>query len=914
MIPLLVFGGLIWLAGQVTTWAAANCQVAADRTVWLWLLPVLSWSSAIYFDGGQMGAPLIVPIVATTLTLLVLGVWRPGLILRGRPSLFLCTAILLAILDWKWKHYTKVGSLCVALGFLLACQPVLLSWLRRQWQRAPWWCLCIGLCISLWFHLNRLLPETYLFASLRGVSIGLFWELAHAADGEVIDMRAPFHRQWWGPVLFAALAITLLWQALYWFLLVIAIAVVVSLTAPGVRRSHPLNGAVLAAVLMLAALPNIVWQPRPDIFHDGQVLSAVWEFESGRKLFTDVFPLRLTEFFLVWISRMVYPKSLCGSELLLQFAWPIVTAGGCLAAYAWTRSPIWSMAIGLLCSPWITNSIFRIQQPPATSPLAQMTTMRDGLVVLLLGLSMELLRSRKRKWWYAQSLIGLLSLLCGYDLMTAVIPPGAAAVFLAPCGRGGFRWPGRRFLTGLLNAAWLVGLPVSAFTLFIGIWQGWNSARDYWSLFFDFSRNYPAMIGNRLQLFTPTADSSMPMMVWNLLCLGVFGGAGILAWKSSSSAHRRMWVYALLSSAIYLHRALGRSDVQHIAGCVHLCMVLFGLLSFDAARFLVRHGPSLSGLNLQNAGLILLAGLAWCMRAGPASPLQFVTTLASVPAVDLPDLSPNTELNELVGPDEFLFPVENGLLSYVQHRRNPTRHAIAHCIGSPSEQRRALRDLQRRRTPVVTWDFWDIDEISGFNRYYILSPYLLRNYRPAKYDFDGNVRWTVLSGQEWQGQVDLPDSLLEVESLNDLPGTWGKKRWPSLSRKILRDQPIQDNWKPESAIVPAVPVSKWIIRTRVEPRRFNYLLLTLTTKSAKPKNATSSAGLFFSPDRNMPRLPQMTFALTADGLAHDYLIPIGCHPAWSWRQEIQQLRLQTEPDIGLLEPIARVIEIDDSLE
>jgi hypothetical protein len=914
MVRLLIFCLLIWLAGRLATMAAGKGRVAADRTVWLWLVPTLAWGYTVYYDTGLVTMAFVVPVVAMALVLIGLGSLQPELLLKYRPSLFLLTAILLAVLDWWWGLYTNAGSLCAGLGFLLPGQPAVLDWLRRKWNQIPWWCLSIALSVSLWFHLNRVLPETFLLAGLNGIAIGLLWQMVHTADGELPEIGAMFNGQWWSPLIFATMATIFLWEACHWFLLVTGIAVAIVLMAKGRWRLRPVNGVILGGALMLAALPRISWQPIPDLFHDGQVLSAVWEFESGRRLFAEVFPLRLAEFFLVWVSRMIFPKSLCGSETLLQFAWPIAAAGGCLAGYAWTRSPVWSLAIGLLCSPWTTNSVFRIHQTEASSFLAQTTTIRDALIVLLLGLSMELLRSRKRKWWYAQSILGLFALFCGYDVMTAVIPPAAGAVLLASRGQGGASWPRRRGMTGLLNAALLAGIPIAAFTLLIGAWQGGEASRDYWFIFVDFARNYPAMIGNPLMFFGYSGDASWEVMVWNLLCLGVFAAGGVITWHRSSSARRRMWIYALLSSAIYLHRGLGRSDEQHVAGCLHLSMTLLGLLMFDAVRFLTRQGRFPHAFDLRSAGLVLLAGLAWSMRAGPSNPMEFASALASVPTADSPSMSAIPQLDALVRPGEFLFPVEKGMLSYMQKRFNPTRHAIAHCIGSPNEQRRAASDLERHRTPVVAWEFWPIDEISGYFRYYILMPDILRHYRP-EFDTQGDVHWAVLAGPEWNGLEELPVSLLRVEHLDELPAAWGKKRWPSLARKVRRDEPASSRWKPTRPIVLPAPISAWEAQMDLAPRHFNYLLLTLKATETKPDgNDSEAAALYFSPNSTLSESPQITFHLKADGLAHHYLIPIGCHPAWTWRSRIRRLKIRTEPGTRLAEPIVRLLEIDDRLE
>src|SRR5262249_33742849 len=72
-----------------------------------------------------------------------------------------------------------------------------------------------------------------------------------------------------------------------WFGVLITVAALLSAIGPRRRRWCPPRALCLTGILLLAILPG---GPNTtiDAFHDGQILSGVWEFESGRPLFTEV--------------------------------------------------------------------------------------------------------------------------------------------------------------------------------------------------------------------------------------------------------------------------------------------------------------------------------------------------------------------------------------------------------------------------------------------------------------------------------------------------------------------------------------------------------------------------------------------------------------------------------------------------
>src|SRR5262249_44792566 len=75
-------------------------------------------------------------------------------------------------------------------------------------------------------------------------------------------------------------------------------------------RARARSAWAIAGVSLLAHLPGPPATPTLDAFHDGQILSAVWEFEQGRTLFAEVFPLRNYEFFYTWLTRRLLEPSI----------------------------------------------------------------------------------------------------------------------------------------------------------------------------------------------------------------------------------------------------------------------------------------------------------------------------------------------------------------------------------------------------------------------------------------------------------------------------------------------------------------------------------------------------------------------------------------------------------------------------
>lgn len=859
-----------------------------DRLLPLWLISVYLWGWTYEQGRNSLGNPptlFVFLVLSVTFLIVMARLFRPGMLDRVWPYIWLGTAgVEVAIHAW----HTSNEAHMVVLGafvFLVACHGQALRELWDRARRRPWlWAL--GLLAVCSFQRPDLMNRWQCFwSALNGALIGLSLSMAGCDPRFSINPVQLWDRTGlpWILLLFVPV-VAQVWRPPLWFGSVLFGALLWLLLLPRPLRHRARMGTVLTLLLVLMGLPRIFWSNFVDTFHDGQILSAVWEFEAGRQLFEEVFPLRTAEFFLAWIARKIFPPTLAGSTVFFQFAPPLCMAGAGLAAYAWTRFPLWSLATGLLVCPWFSEYFCGI---------------REGLLLLFMGIAAELLRQPDWRCWLPLIPLGVLSCFGGFDMLTAFVPPLGAALLLAPGSRFGGRRRNPWRAGPVVAAVWGV-MPLMLFTLIVAVWQGKAAAQAFWSIFFDFSRNYNAFYG--LPFYVLRRE--IPYLVLGLGALGLFAAGGALAWPTMTSSRRRTWLFLLLSTFMFCHRALGRSDFTHVTSPFASLLLLWSLILFEATRRLSRAGdPARFSL----LGLALVCFLSPEGRWKASSPRQLAVDLMSLPKEEMDALRPNPALQALVPPDEYLWPVENGIANYINQRYNPTRHAIAYCIGSPAEQRRAAADLKRHKTPVIDWEFSPINGIDGLVRYYIMTPFVLRHYRPLEAGVvPGPRHYAVLADPDWGGLIDLPEGFAAAQYQGRLPLTWGRARWPTLADRITRQETLPD-WKPQEQ--PDAP--GWETRDEINPRNFNYLLLEFSASAPPPRRGRPvQATLAFTPGEYDAE-SAITFELAADGRHHRYLIPIGCHPGWTWRPVIRGIRLTVAPDCAVMQPAATLCEVDE---
>ncbi len=121
-----------------------------------------------------------------------------------------------------------------------------------------------------------------------------------------------------------------------------------------VIRGQITTALLLAGILVLSRLPKWIGVvaigvglclfalPTPaslhlDDFHDGQILTEVWQYRSGRPLFSSVYPLRMFEFGCAFLADMIKPLTPSWYLLSQRIAKPIGMLGTLLLMFSWPQ-------------------------------------------------------------------------------------------------------------------------------------------------------------------------------------------------------------------------------------------------------------------------------------------------------------------------------------------------------------------------------------------------------------------------------------------------------------------------------------------------------------------------------------------------------------------------------------------------
>lgn len=620
-------------------------------------------------------------------------------------------------------------------------------------------------------------------------------------------------------------------------------------------------------------LPSPPTQDTLDNFHDGQILSAVWEFESGRTLYAEVFPLRSFEFFVTWISRKIWEPTAANYIFVARSLRLLTVIGAALAAYAWTGSIAWSLATGLLMSCWELDA-------------------RMGVPLLLAALVLRVHRQGGRWGWLALVAVSSIVGYAGFDMVPSYMV-AVSTSFLIPRASALRARPWFTCLYTSIVALTLLLSMIAVFTLGLFFWQGKAAAWSYWWLLVDFSRHYSSFYG--LPIPWQVSDYRR-LLVLSLTAGGVWTVLGVLRWNDWPTWKRRAWVFLLAQYFFLVPRALGRSDVEHLlsnSGWV----LLASLATFEglrAARYLWRDSPLWRARGVFLARMVAATTIvlaAWVTTIGRVTPWQYlVYALATRSDTRLEPRVLQIVL-KTVGRDQTVWEISNAMISYAHQRHNPTRHALAYCIGTPNEQRVALEALERNPPRLIAWENYGVDQIADPLRYYVLAPFLFEKYRPY---MEGWLLTPAPAG--WPGQWNLPPQFTGPLHLGRLPERWGITRSQKLRAGASANQvlPTFQTMLVESNTDNS-KVHALVCHVELKPRQSNYLTFSFSvTPEDVPPGTWVSAELLFSPtDRPWEKDARVTWDVLADGTLHSYMIPIGCSPAWSWRPGVDRLMIRT---------------------
>ena len=660
----------------------------------------------------------------------------------------------------------------------------------------------------------------------------------------------------------------------------------------------PIRGWILAIGLAIACWPSSPIFPLPersqlDEFHTGQIMSAIWEIEQGRPFITEVFPLRSTEVVLGWICRRLFGQSTVAVFCPHQLRSPLLAAGACLMSYAWTRSAFWSVLTGL--------SILIIPG----SRFETHSLIREGIFLVVLGTAMEILRCPNSRWWLLLAPIGVIPLTAGFDVGVPYLAAIGAATL---CGHNR-RFHLFDFVRGGLWAIAIVSLSVGTFSAVLAATAGMNAAIDYWSILLDFSKHYPAFYGLPIGI-----QWVQDGFIFNsLLGLGSFAAGGAILWTRMSSRIRRQWALLLIGEVMFAHRGLGRSDTGHLYAAVLPIIVIWMVIAFEMLRRISRERSLFTANQFQLLAPCAIIILILQSSNRGANFLEFAGKLRHMPAGERLLREPDPVITGLVKSDEFLWPVDNGIANIEQQRHNPTRHAIAYCIGSPKEQRRAVQDIKSHPTPLILWRWAFFDTVDGLLRHRILSNYVLKNYRPIS----GGQRLygdpcVIPAEPEWTGCDDgTLASFVNESHFRRLPSIWGERLWPQLAPRMTTTRDYAP-WTSMASVSDHEPQSNFLATEDIVPREWNFVLLEFASHQIE-SNAVDwpTVRLEFAEGETFSKLSGITWECRPDGKAHRYLVPVGTRPCWMWKSHIRKLRLSSERGrITLFRP-ALLAEIDE---
>ncbi len=903
------FGGLIaWLFGSPELRGLiGSSQLSMANVAGLFASFVVLAASR---RGIRQMAYLRSGFLAVTLLVVVSGSWLAPF---DELQLALCGAVCL-ILGAKVRkevHPILMESMQASawlefVGFM-ALLVTMIFWLPGRWQEAvPRMLAGAGAALSCVALLKESCFKVMceVFAARVARSGDRPQQLSQVSDLGRVNFQLPFSFRV-DPLLLAVMAVALpLVLVRPWFGVLMVGMVAWLWTLRQSQRPHARH-LWLVLLMSLAFLPTSLRAGIVlDEYHDGYTLSCLWEFENGRALYSELFPLRSFEFYAGLLGRIVLPTTVEGylfSLALLKF---LPVAGVTLLSLVWTRSPHWSFAAGLLCA-----TLSRLDP-------------RQGMQVLLVAVQLGLLISpRVRLGWTALS-CGVAACV-GFDAFVTLVAATSVTAFLVPSlrERCGLSISLAELSQRLRMAVTHLAAATLPFTVVIGLWQGAESALSYWQLLFDYSRHFNVAIGIPVSWTSPEQRFDI---ISNLLLLSLLATTTVFRWTSLSPRRQRAWCFLTVAYFFALHRGLGRSDEFHLGDSVYLTFALGAVGVFEVVRAAGRQRLASAWWKWRSLALLVGVLAAWSTKHATRGPFDLVRYCSSLSSEEKFPLPRDEFIAQMVGPNETFWAIEQSLAHVANQRHGPTRHPLAHCIGSPSEQRRAVADMLRNPPRLVLWPAsivareqwslqlpvgWEpqqrftaglptadvmigVDSVPSPLRYFIISQHVLNHYRPAE-----RPGYLVPAEPGFRGFTVIPADLNGPLRCGRLPLTWGERRLPSLGQRIEHSVELPSGWQ---------------YRGSIDPREINYLSITVSAHAMNSRES-SAAGLtirFASSDvRDSPS--EATLFLKADGNMHSYLVPIGCSPAWTWRTVIGSLELIASPGYVLKTPRVTTLRIND---
>jgi hypothetical protein len=862
---------IAWFSFVLMCGALARiAQPFIPLTVARWPVPLFGLFVALTVWVGERWC---VPIVVF---LFWFSIEAPRWLDRLGPQSQVLLALSLGIFGWTVVASGEWDRVALGLSGLLV---VLALFPIRTWVLPPLTVVVLGFCFAVEEHLRWVLVGSFLAVVMlsglernsihRGiltlVALGCFVYATPFWDERTIVERLAGMIQasttgflflhWWRRIGSSQLPLPvqecsrrhgitcvvvglLLGLALYrpWFGgVLLAVVGVLLLAGPRADRRGWLAVVSLAGVL-LAVLPRATVTNVVDGFHDGQIISAVWQWEQGERLYCDVFPLRSVEFWLAWVGRRIFPDSVSMYQWMQTAPAFLAVFGVGWASFAATHSALCGVASAMIALQWGRFDF------------------RAGLACFLLGCILITLRQHFVVRWMGLTLLGIFGGLSGFDLLVPLMMATILGEAFAPASAG-IRF--QRMGTALL----LITLP---WTIVLAMTQGWDSAWEFWRLLHDFASDYPAFYGLPL----PWSDGEHSRwLITGMLSVGTWAVTGPAGCRGARDAERT-WATLLIFPVFYFMRGIGRSDASHIDCVFYPTVVLALTFSWNALRrppVRWRRGGALAAVAMG----------AWFTPMNSTNPMQVLDQFHDIQRHPEPWPQPDPWIQARTPPSAPLWDIEDGMLPFIEHRRNPTRHALAYCIGTPREQQRALDDLRRTPPAVVRWKFLSgTDGIANPLRYHRMMDWILRNYHPSDH-----FPFLVPVPTPWAGDEMIPDWAIGPMSLGMLPSRWGKDR-------AAEFQPL-----PKHELTFEHKTEYWWADVPVDPRKWNYLVAHISMAASDSKDAAFRLEIE-SPERRWTDFYELTWKSSGEGDGK-FVIPIGLHPGWTWRKSVTRLRISS---------------------
>lgn len=616
-------------------------------------------------------------------------------------------------------------------------------------------------------------------------------------------------------------------------------------------------------------LPELGTGRTLDAFHDGQILSAVWEFQSGRTLFDQVFPLRSFEFFLTWVVQCCFAKSPAAYLIAEPLTSLLVPAGMFANVFAWTRRPAWSFCAAM-ATAWLPSL--------------------DGRMAMHLWLAaFGILAMRKGKSPVWLVVPGCIAGFSGFDFLG----PFVAAIFVGSLAVDKrFNFWRSAIANGMRSLLWTAG----GFSLAIIVWQGAASLLWHWRLFFDFAGNYTAFFGRPLPWHVAGASTVFIVAIMSLTAWTAWGGA---VFSDGDRKRTRAWIFVSVQSLLIFQRGFGRSDIAHLRAMTYPAALILALGLYEILQRSTANSASAGKLQFRGATIagfevaaFVVATILVCeTHRGEITParlfdeIQQIVNRANAWPTPTPAIATRCTANDT------LWEMENGLQNFLNRRHNPTRHALAYCIGTPNEQRIAAAAIAANRPAVIVWDFQSgTDGIPNPFRYWRIMPTIYRDYWP--------IAGTSLLERKPSPNAfptRLDHAFTGPIGMGKLPLNWGIRgfpKWDESSRKSLTlatDMTTRLNDHSSIGIrenLPTSPFDFLILNAKLTTPIVDTKIDRDADESLSQPNILLEFGTGVEPDSRAT----IQFAARGDSSSATYVLPVRCSPTWSWNRELKSLR------------------------